>query len=62
MEFRDAAACDLPSQEWRTVTWREGTNTELSGRFARARMRVASGDAKRAERRREQWLLGRYRA
>ena len=50
-------ALSLPGQKWRTVTWREGTNAELSGRFARVRVRAASGDAQRAERRAEQWLV-----
>jgi len=50
-------AMSLAAQKWRTITWREGTNTELSGRFARVRVRAASGDHQRAERRAEQWLL-----
>ena len=53
----ESLALSLPAQKWRTVTWREGTNTELSGRFARVRVRAANGDAQRAERRDEQWLL-----
>jgi len=53
----ESLARSLPAQKWRTVTWREGTNTELSGRFARVRVRAASRDHQRAERRPEQWLL-----
>ena len=53
----EALALSLAGQKWRTVTWREGTNGELSGRFARVRVRAASGDHLRAERREEQWLL-----
>ena len=48
-------ALSLPVQKWRTVIWREGTNTELSGRFVR--VRAASRGHQRAERRPEQWLL-----
>ena len=36
----ESLARSLPAQKWRTVTWREGTNTELSGRFARVRVRA----------------------
>lgn len=43
----------LPAQSYRTVTWREGTNAQLSSRFARVRVRVAQGDQPRAE----EWLL-----
>ena len=53
----ESLARSLPAQKWRTVTWREGTNTELSGRFARVRVRAASRDHQRVERRDEQWLL-----
>ena len=53
----ETLALSLPARKWRTVAWREGTNTELSGRFARVRVRAASGDHLRAERRPEPWLL-----
>ena len=53
----EALARSLPGQKWRTVTWREGTNGDLSGRFARVRVRAASRDHQRVERRAEQWLL-----
>ena len=53
----EALARELPAQKWRTVSWREGTDAELSGRFARVRVRAASGDAQRSERRPGQWLL-----
>ena len=53
----ETLAHSLPAQKWRTVSWREGTNAELSGRFARVRVRAASRDQQRAERRPEQWLL-----
>ena len=40
---------NLPSDAWREVTWREGTNDPLSSRFAAVRIRPASRD----------WLLDR---
>jgi SRSO17 transposase len=33
-------ALGLPKQAWRTVTWREGSASRLSSRFARVRVRV----------------------
>ena len=36
-------AKDLPSKNWRKVTWREGTKGPLSSRFARAMVWVANG-------------------
>jgi SRSO17 transposase len=35
-------AFGLRAKAWRTIAWREGTNTELSSRFARVRVHVAS--------------------
>lgn len=43
----------LPSSRYRSITWREGTNAELSSRFARVRVRVAQADRPRDE----EWLL-----
>ena len=43
----------LPAKSYRTVTWREGTNTRLSSRFARVRCRVAHDNRPREE----QWLI-----
>ena len=43
----------LPAASWRTIEWREGTNTPLASRFARVRVRAAQGDRPRAE----EWLL-----
>jgi SRSO17 transposase len=34
-------ALSLPKSAWRTITWREGTNTKLQSRFARIRVRAA---------------------
>jgi len=47
----------LPPRAWRTVTWREGTQTELSSRFAALRMRPAHRDILRSEPWPEEWLL-----
>jgi SRSO17 transposase len=34
-------ALKLPKHDWRTITWREGTNDRLRSRFARVRVRTA---------------------
>jgi len=47
----------LPAEAWQTVAWREGTNAELSGRFAAVRLRPASSDFVRTEPHAEEWLL-----
>jgi len=52
-----ALALALSAKAWRTVTWREGTNSELSSRFAVARVRPAHRDYLRPEMRPEKWLL-----
>ena len=43
----------LPSSNYRTVTWREGTNAPLRSRFARVRVSTAQANRPRAE----EWLL-----
>jgi len=43
----------LPPKCWRNVSWRESTNTRLSSRFARVRVRAAHRDKIRDE----EWLL-----
>jgi SRSO17 transposase len=48
-----AIARALPARSYRTVTWREGTNANLSSRFARVRVRAAQAERERAE----EWLL-----
>jgi SRSO17 transposase len=45
----------LPKRGWRTITWRDGTNTPLSSRFQRVRVR-ATGDGTTAADPAE-WLL-----
>ena len=52
-----ALAEALPAEAWRTVAWREGSNAELSSRFAAVRLRPASRDFNRSEAHAEEWLL-----
>jgi SRSO17 transposase len=50
-------ALSLPSKAWRTVTWREGSQAELTSRFAALRVRPAHRDTLRSEPWPEEWLL-----
>jgi SRSO17 transposase len=50
-------ALRLEAKAWRPVTWREGTNTMLSSRFARLRVRPAHRDYRQNAWRAEVWLL-----
>jgi SRSO17 transposase len=52
-----ALAKALPAQAWQTITWREGGNATLSGRFAAVRVRPAHRDVKRSEPRSEEWFM-----
>ena len=52
-----ALALSLPAQAFQTISWREGTNQTLSGRFAALRVRHAGGNAGKARLRPLQWLL-----
>jgi SRSO17 transposase len=52
-----ALAETLAAEAWHTVAWREGSNTELSSRFAAVRLRPASRDFNRSEAHEEEWLL-----
>jgi len=52
-----ALAQALPPEAWMSVKWREGTNTDLTSRFAALRLRPASRDFKRSEPRALEWLL-----
>ena len=47
----------LAPRQWKTVTWREGTNQALTSRFAAVRVRCAHRDYWRSEMRAEEWLL-----
>jgi SRSO17 transposase len=50
-------AVELDADAWQPITWRDGSNTPLSSRFARWRVRPAHGDARRSEPAAEEWLL-----
>jgi SRSO17 transposase len=52
-----ALAMSLPNKVYRQITWREGSNAPLRGRFAAVRVRHAGGNSGRARLRDEQWLL-----
>jgi SRSO17 transposase len=52
-----ALALSLPAQAFHTISWREGTNDTLSGRFAALRVRHAGGNAGKARLRPLEWLL-----
>jgi SRSO17 transposase len=54
MSVKDLAL-SLPKHAWRTITWREGSATKLSSRFARVRVRTAP--IRGASRRSEETLL-----
>lgn len=50
-------AMQLPAEAYRTVSWREGSHTELSSRFATVRVRPAHRDYLSAELRAQEWLI-----
>jgi SRSO17 transposase len=50
-------AMALPAHAWRTVAWREGSNSALSGRFALVRVRPAHRDNWATQMRAQEWLL-----
>jgi SRSO17 transposase len=50
-------ALSLPKKAWRHITWREGSNTPLTSRFAALRVRPASRDEKRTTPHPVEWLL-----
>ena len=52
-----ALAMSLPARAFKTITWRQGSNAPLSGRFAALRVRHAGGNAGKARLRPLQWLL-----
>jgi SRSO17 transposase len=47
----------LSAQEWKTVSWREGTKKRLRSRFAALRVRPAHRDERRKKPHAEEWLL-----
>jgi len=52
-----ALALSLPEKAYQTITWREGSNAPLSGRFAALRVRHAGGNTGKARLRPLQWLI-----
>jgi SRSO17 transposase len=50
-------ALELAADAWQQIMWRDGSNTPLTSRFARWRVRPAHDDAKRSEPAAEEWLL-----
>ena len=52
-----ALAKSLPSDAWQIVTWREGTNTTLTSRFAAVRVRPTHRDYWLSEPHAEEWLM-----
>ena len=50
-------AFSLPARAWKTITWREGTNSPLSSRFAALRVRPAHRDHKLSSPRPVEWLV-----
>jgi SRSO17 transposase len=56
LSVKDLARGLTPSA-FQTISWREGTNQTLSGRFAAVRVRHAGGNIGKARLHPEQWLL-----
>ena len=52
-----ALAQGLPASAFQNISWREGSNDTLSGRFAAVRVRHAGGNLGRARLWPQQWLL-----
>ena len=52
-----ALAQSLPDSAFHNISWREGTNERLTGRFAALRVRCAGGNVGKARLLAEQWLL-----
>ena len=50
-------AQSLPPEAFSTITWRQGTNDALAGRFAALRVRHAGGVTAKQRLHAEQWLL-----
>ncbi len=50
-------ALGLPDSAFHNISWREGTNEPLAGRFAALRVRCAGGNVGKARLLPEQWLL-----
>ena len=50
-------ALQMPDDAWQKISWRQGTNERLSGRFARVRVRSAHDRDVATEKISEEWLL-----
>jgi SRSO17 transposase len=50
-------ALELAADAWQQIAWRDGSNTPLTSRFARLRVRPAHDDVRRNEPPDEEWLL-----
>jgi len=50
-------ALGIPDSDWQIIPWREGTNEELTSRFARVRVREAHRFYNKTELPPEEWLL-----
>ncbi len=50
-------AQELKPQDWQTISWREGTNAPLSGRFAAVRVHCAHRYQKQSQLPRAEWLV-----
>ncbi len=50
-------ALELEPHDWQTITWREGSNTALTSRFARARITIAHRHEKQKQPRSTEWLM-----
>jgi len=50
-------AMSLPSNAFKEISWREGTDRKLRSRFAAVRVRPAHRDYEKAEPRAEEWVL-----
>ena len=53
----EALALALPKTSWQSISWRQGTNTPLSSRFARARVRAAHDRKLAPDQIGEEWLV-----
>jgi SRSO17 transposase len=50
-------ALEFPADAWQQIAWRDGSNTPLTSRFSRLRVRPEHDDARRNEPAAEEWLL-----
>ena len=53
----ETLALALPQTNWQSITWREGTNTSLTSRFARVRVRAAHDQKLPIDQIPEEWLV-----